>query len=142
MTRSKRRFALLSLVIEIMVLAVVMILHVRLPSVAGTVGISFAAAMQTASFTKVEGRNYSSVMVTGNIRHAVETLFAGWVERHDPASLRQARILLTVCLTFAAGAALGAVLTASLGSRALAVPIMLLLSALILCKWPEIRTPR
>jgi uncharacterized membrane protein YoaK (UPF0700 family) len=132
----RRRLALLSLVIEIIVLVVVMAFHVRLPNIAGTLGISFAAAMQTASFSKVEGRNYSSVMVTGNIRTAVETLFAGWCEKHDPALLRQSRVLLTICLTFAAGAALGAVLTTGLGSAALAAPITLLLAALILCRQP------
>jgi uncharacterized membrane protein YoaK (UPF0700 family) len=132
--RSRSRLALLTLVIEITVLAVVLLFHVRLPSVAGTIGISLAAAMQTASFARAEGRNYSSVMVTGNIRNAVETLFAGTSGARDPAALRQARVLLTVCLTFAAGAALGAVLTAQFASAALIVPIALLLAALMLCR--------
>jgi uncharacterized membrane protein YoaK (UPF0700 family) len=131
--RSRYRFARLTLVIEVVVLVVVLLFHVQLPSVAGTLGISFAAAMQTASFARVEGRNYSSVMVTGNIRYAVETLFAGSVGAHDPAALRQARVLLTVCLTFAAGAGLGAMLTAQFASAALMVPIALLLAALMLC---------
>src|SRR5581483_8643936 len=62
--RAKYQIAMLTIAIETAVLVVVMMLHVRLPDVAGTVGISFAAAMQTASFAKVEGGNYSSVMVT------------------------------------------------------------------------------
>ena len=35
-------------------------------------GISFVAAMQTAIFTNVEGSVFSSIMVTGNLRQAVE----------------------------------------------------------------------
>src|SRR6185369_6138198 len=119
----RRRFslAMMALIIEIAVLLVVTILHVRLPDIAGTVGISFAAAMQTASFTKVEGRNYSSVMVTGNLRSSTEMLFAGWFEKHDPAAVRQAQLLLIACVTFGIGAAIGAVLTLAWGSRALLV---------------------
>jgi uncharacterized membrane protein YoaK (UPF0700 family) len=136
---SKYHLAMVVLVIEGLVLIVVMSLHVRLPEVAGTIGISFAAAMQTASFVKVEGRSYSSVMVTGNLRYSVETFFAGYIEKHDPAALRQSRILVIVCVTFALGAALGAVLTQTIGSRALLVPIALLFVALILCTRNRIR---
>lgn len=132
--RGRYHLALMTIVIEVGVLVVVMILHMRLPDVAGTVGISFAAGMQTASFAKVEGRNYSSAMVTGNLRSAVETFVAGWIEKHDETARRQSIILLTVCCTFAFGAALGAVLTRNLESRALLVPIALLIAALVICR--------
>jgi uncharacterized membrane protein YoaK (UPF0700 family) len=135
----KYHLAMVTLVIEGLVLAVVMALHVRLPEVAGTLGISFAAAMQTASFARVEGRNYSSVMVTGNLRYAMETFFSGYVEKHDPVALRQSRTLIMVCLTFALGAALGAVLTKTIGSRALLVPLALLVVALVLCTRSRVR---
>jgi uncharacterized membrane protein YoaK (UPF0700 family) len=136
---SKYHLAMVTLVIEGFVLAVVMALHVRLPEVAGTLGISFAAAMQTASFARVEGRNYSSVMVTGNLRYAMETFFSGYIEKHDPAALRQSRTLIIVCVTFALGAALGAVLTTAIGSRALVVPLALLFVALVLCTRNRVR---
>jgi hypothetical protein len=54
-----------SLIIEIGMLILVGILHNRVPGVAGTLGISMVAAMQTSIFTKVEGSTYSSVMITG-----------------------------------------------------------------------------
>ena len=132
--RGRYWLAITTLMIEATVLFIVMVLHVRLPDVAGTVGISFAAAMQTASFNRVEGRPYSSVMVTGNLRSSVETFFTGWLEKRDPASLRQTRLLVIVCATFALGAALGAFLTKLMESRALLVPIALLLAALFLCR--------
>ena len=66
----------ISLVIEIGMLILVGILHNRVPQVAGTLGISMVAAMQTSIFTRVEGSNYSSVMITGNFRQAIEGAFA------------------------------------------------------------------
>jgi uncharacterized membrane protein YoaK (UPF0700 family) len=130
----RRNVALLSLLIEIVLLLVVMMLHVRLPTVAGTLGISFAAAMQTSSFDKVEGRAFSSVMVTGNLRRAAEGIYAGLFENDAPA-LRQTRVLLVVCGMFAVGAGIGAVMTVGIGPRALLLPIMLLLAALVRCLW-------
>src|SRR5215213_8310521 len=48
------RAAPISILIEIAFLVLVGILHNRLPGVAGTLGISFVAAMQAASFPRVE----------------------------------------------------------------------------------------
>src|SRR5947199_1742619 len=70
------RASAISTLIEILLLIAVGILHNRLPDLAGTLGISFVAAMQTAIFTKVEGVAYSSVMITGNLRQAIEGVFA------------------------------------------------------------------
>ena len=66
----------ISLLIEIGMLILVGILHNRVPQVAGTLGISMVAAMQTSIFTRVEGSTYSSVMITGNFRQAIEGAFA------------------------------------------------------------------
>jgi uncharacterized membrane protein YoaK (UPF0700 family) len=131
--RNGRALARFSLIVEIVLLVGIMILHVRIPSIAGTLGISFAAAVQTTSFAKIEGRAYSSVMVTGNLRRVVEGLHAGWTGHGDHDAPRQALVLFLVCVTFAAGAGLGALVTTGAGGRALIVPILLLLAALILC---------
>jgi uncharacterized membrane protein YoaK (UPF0700 family) len=130
---SGRRLALFCLSVEIVVLGVVMMLHRRVPDVAGTLGISFAAALQTASFARLKGGAYSSVMVTGNLRSTIET-FSGWLDKRDPDALRQVRSLAAVCLAFAIGAGLGAGVTTSFEDEALAVPILLLLAALLLCR--------
>jgi uncharacterized membrane protein YoaK (UPF0700 family) len=131
--RSRYQFAMMTIVIEVAVLVVAMTLHVRLPDIAGTVGISFAAAMQTASFAKLEGGSYSSVMVTGNLRSSVETFVAGWIEMRDAGARRRAVLLAAVCVTFALGAAVGAILTKTFAAGALLVPIALLVTALALC---------
>jgi uncharacterized membrane protein YoaK (UPF0700 family) len=67
---------LLCTLIEIVLLIAVGILHNRLQDMVGTLGISFVAAMQTAIFNKVEGAAYSSVTITGNMRQAIEEVFA------------------------------------------------------------------
>jgi uncharacterized membrane protein YoaK (UPF0700 family) len=61
------RAAPISLLVEIIFLIVVAILHNRTPGVAGTLGISLVAAMQAASFPRVEAWSYSSVMATTNL---------------------------------------------------------------------------
>src|SRR5436189_101744 len=65
----------ISILIELSFLVLVAILHNRLPDLAGTLGISFVASMQAASFPRVEQWNYSSVMATTNLRQAIEGLF-------------------------------------------------------------------
>ena len=90
--------------------------------------------MQTTSFAKIEGRAFSSVMVTGNMRRAVEGFHAGLFE-NDASELRQARVLLIICVAFAIGAGIGAVMTVGVGARALLLPIMLLIAVLVRCLW-------
>lgn len=129
LTRSRQ----ISLVIEIVMLILVMWLHLRLPEVAGILGISFAAALQTTAFVKVEGWSYSSVMTTGNLRQSAEALYAGLRGTGDPAHFRRAWVFGVLCLSFGSGAALGAFLTSQGGVGGLVVPIGLLGLALVLC---------
>jgi uncharacterized membrane protein YoaK (UPF0700 family) len=133
----EHRAALFSLVIEIALLVVVMILPSDFSGITVTLGISFVAALQTSSFAKVEGRSYSSVMTTGNLRKAAGALFAGIAVPRDRAALREAGVFATICLTFGLGAGLGAFSTARLGNGALAVPGALLLLALVRCSRRE-----
>ena len=61
---------------------------------------------QTTIFTKVEGVAYSSVMITGNLRQAIEGLFAAVSGQLD--SLRGPGIFAALCIAFGIGAAVGA----------------------------------
>ena len=72
---ARSRAGQISVLVEIAFLFIVGILHDRLPNLAGILGISFVAAMQTSSFPKVEDWNYSSVLATSNFRHSIEGLF-------------------------------------------------------------------
>lgn len=123
----------ISLVVEIAVLTVALLLHVHLPSIAGTLGISFAAAMQTTSFARVEGWVFSSVMTTGNLSRFAEALHARSRGDRSSRTTRQIVVFGAVAGSFGLGAGVGAVATDALGSAALMVPIMLLTSVLAIC---------
>ena len=122
------RASAISTLIEIVLLIAVGILHNRLPDLAGTLGISFVAAMQTAIFTKVD----SSVMITGNLRQAIEGLFVvvsgqfGW--------LRRPGIFAALCVGFGLGAAVGAYATKGIPDLALGLPVVALLIVLFRCE--------
>jgi uncharacterized membrane protein YoaK (UPF0700 family) len=126
------RASAISTLIEILLLVAVGILHNRLPDLAGTLGISFVAAMQTAIFTKVEGVAYSSVMITGNLRQAIEGLFA--VISGQIGAFRRPGIFAALCVTFGTGAAVGAYATKSIPDLALGLPAVALLIVLLRCE--------
>jgi uncharacterized membrane protein YoaK (UPF0700 family) len=126
----------LSLVVEIGMLIIVGILHNRVPQVAGTLGISMVAAMQTSIFTKVEGATYSSVMITGNFRQAIEAALALVSGDRATGQLRKSSIYMGVCAAFGTGAAAGAFLTERVPTVALGVPVVALLLVLLLCDTP------
>ena len=126
------RASAISTLIEILLLVAVGILHNRLPDLAGTLGISFVAAVQTATFTKVEGVAYSSVMITGNLRQAIEGLIA--VISGQFGSLRRSGIFAALCVAFGIGAAVGAYATKGIPDLALGLPVMALLIVLFRCE--------
>ena len=101
----------LSLLVEIGMLIFVGVLHNRMPGVAGTLGISMVAAMQTSIFTRVEGSLYSSVMITGNFRQAIEGAFAVVAGDAQAGVIRKSCVFMAVCAAFGTGAAAGAFIT-------------------------------
>jgi uncharacterized membrane protein YoaK (UPF0700 family) len=129
----------LSILIEIGFLILIAILHNRLPDVAGTWGISFVAAMQTASFPRVETWPYSSVMATSNLRHSIEGLFGALVGTAQVRPFRRPYVFAMICAAFGAGAAVGAYTTAQAPALALGIPVTLLLIALLRCE--QVQTP-
>lgn len=124
----------ISLIVEIVMLFVVGVLHNRLPELAGTLGISFVAAIQTSIFTKVEGLTYSSVMITGNLRQAIEGAFEAVAGGPETGGLRRAGIFMGLCAAFGTGAAVGALLTEQSPAFSLCLPIAVLLVVLLCCE--------
>ena len=127
------RVSTISTLIEIILLVVVSVLHNRLPDLAGTLGISCVAAMQAAIFTKVEGEAYSSVMITGNLRRAIEGAFAAVTGSYQFGALRRSGIFAAVCIAFGIGAAVGAYVTKVIPDLALGPPVAALLIVLVYC---------
>jgi uncharacterized membrane protein YoaK (UPF0700 family) len=128
------RAAPISLLIEIALLVLVGVLHNRLPGMAGTLGISFVAAMQAASFPRVEAWSYSSVMATTNLRQTIESLFDAVVGCADPRPFRRPTVFATILVAFGAGAALGAYVTVQVPALTLGIPVTVLLIALLRCE--------
>jgi len=123
----------LSLLVEVAMLILIGVLHNRAPQLAGTLGISMVAAMQTSIFTRVEGSVYSSVMITGNLRQAIEGAFALIAAEPQSGLLRKSCIYMGVCAMFGTGAAAGSFLTERVPTLTLMVPIVALLLVLLLC---------
>ncbi|TFV73615.1 DUF1275 domain-containing protein [Bradyrhizobium frederickii] len=131
------RAGAISTLLEILLLIAIGILHNRLPDLAGTLGISVVAAMQAAAFSKVEGTNCSTVMITGNMRQAIETIFAVASGGAAPGTLRRSGIFFALCAVFGFGAAVGAFATKGIPDLALGIPVVALLIVLLRCETPH-----
>jgi len=127
----------ISLLIEIAFLILVAVLHNRLPDVAGTLGISFVAAMQAASFPRVESWAYSSVMATTNLRQTIEGLFIAITGSADPHRFRRPGVFAIVVAAFGVGAVASAYVTVQVPTLTLGIPVTFLLMALLRCEQRE-----
>ena len=78
--------------------------------------MSFACAMQVDSFRKFRGVPCATTMCIGNMRSGTELLSRYHITK-DKALLRQSLHYYYIILVFAAGAALGAVLTGRIGEK-------------------------
>lgn len=129
-----QRSTRISTIAEIIFLFIVAILHNRLPELAGTLGLSMVAAFQLVSFPRVEGWSYNSVMVTSNFRHTIEGLFIAFAGSPEPRPFRRAYVFAVMCITFGAGAAVGAFATEITRAYSLIIPVTLLVIVLLLCE--------
>ncbi|KJC37696.1 membrane protein [Bradyrhizobium sp. LTSP849] len=136
------RASAISTLIEILLLIAIGILHNRLPNMAGTLGISVVAAMQTAIFTKVKGAVCSTVMITGNMRQAIENIFVVAAGDAPVGTLRLSGIFFALCAVFGFGAAVGAFATKSIPNLALGVPVVALLVVLLRCERSHREVPQ
>jgi uncharacterized membrane protein YoaK (UPF0700 family) len=129
-----QKAAQISILVEIVFLFIITVVHNRLPQVAGTLGLSFVAALQTASFQKVEGWSYSSVMATGNFRSTIEGLFAAFAGSSEARPFRRPYVFGAMCVAFGVGAAIGAIMTEVTSYYSLTIPVTLLAIVLLLCR--------
>ena len=80
--------------------------------------VSFVCAMQVQAFHKVRGHVYASTMCIGNLRCAVEALWAYW-HKHEPEALRAAVTYFGVIVVFALGAGAGSLAAERFGTHAI-----------------------
>jgi uncharacterized membrane protein YoaK (UPF0700 family) len=131
-TRLQERASTITTLINVVLLVIVQLIHIRLSNLANVFGIAFVAAMQASMFTMVDGAAYTSIMVTGNLRLAIEGAIGALLGRRD--MLRRSYIFATLCVVFGMGAAVGAFLANSLPYVALAAPIIAMLVVLRLLR--------
>ena len=122
------RAGTITTLINIALLVIVQLIHIRVSNLANVFGIAFVAAMQASMFTVVEGTAYTSIMVTGNLRLAIEGAIGVFSGRRD--LLRRSYIFTGICVVFGMGAAIGAFLAKSLPYLALGLPIIAMLMVL------------
>ena len=87
-------------------------------NMAANVLMSFACAMQVESFRKFRGLPCATTMCIGNMRNATELLCRYHITK-DRELKRKSLHYYFVILVFAAGAAIGALVTPGLGERAI-----------------------
>lgn len=121
----REQASIVTTLINIVLLIVVQLIHIRHQTQANVFGIAFVAAMQASVFTVVEGATYTSIMVTGNLRLAIEGAIG--VVSGQRQMRRRFQVFTALCLAFGFGAAVGALLAKSLPYVALGPPIIAML---------------
>ena len=111
-TRLGVHSAFLGLALEIVTILALGWLPGSFPHMAFTCIIAYVAAIQVASFRRVDRFAYNSTFITGNLRDVAEGLYEALTPNSTPETrekgLSQARDLALICLCFLLGAILGA----------------------------------
>lgn len=81
---------------------------------------------------------YNSVMITGNMRQAIEGLY---MALSGGGPLRRSGIFAALCLAFGLGAAIGAFATKGIPDLALGIPVTVLLVVLLRCEIERSEVP-
>jgi len=132
------RSAILGLSLEIVTIFVLGWLHSDFPEMVFTGAITYVAAIQVASFRRVDRFAYNSTFITGNLRDVAEGLYEAFTPNSTPETrekgLSQARALSLICLCFLGGAILGAWSAPRFGNHSLwlAEPFLLPVAVLSL----------
>jgi uncharacterized membrane protein YoaK (UPF0700 family) len=114
LVRRPRRAALVA---ELVVLAGVGAMPRDVSGTAIVVLVAYVSAMQNATFNTLRRWSVNTVIATGNLSTATRAAYRTLVLR-EPGAAEQARSFGTICLSFLAGAVVGAFATRALGNRA------------------------
>lgn len=120
------------LVAEIFILFITGLIPCSYPDIIANSLVSFAASIQYCAFRKFgEDQNYASVFCTGNMRSCAENYYKG-ILRKDKQSLKKALRYSYILISFAAGAAVGALEARILHEKAIWTVDVVILGALLL----------
>lgn len=113
------------LILEMLVLFIVGFLPAGMNPAANAL-VSFSCALQVDSFKKIRGNAMATTMCIGNLRSATDLLCA-YTETKDKKLWKKSMQYYFFIAVFAAGAALGGIVTRRVGMRAVWVCCVLLL---------------
>lgn len=127
----------MTLCIEIGALFIVMFIQEGSLNVVANIIVSFVCGLQVQSFRKVNGKAYSTIMFTGNLKNLADH-FSHYVITKDKGSLENGSIYLGITLAFVIGGWLGALTTDEYGVRAVGL-VNIILAAVFVVLYQEKR---
>ena len=95
--------------------------------------VSLTCAMQVEGFRRLNGNAYATTMCTGNLRSGSESLF-NYLKTKDDSERSKFILYFSIILIFITGAALGAVLTRLIGTKAVFICLAGQLGALLILR--------
>ena len=103
---------------EITLILIVTLFGHWLPDLAASALVSLIPAAQLQEFRRLKGGPFTSLMMTGNLRTAAQSLYDGFI-RGQQKGRKDAATIGTIILSFATGAAVTGILTTLIGTYAL-----------------------
>ena len=95
--------------------------------------VSFTCAMQVEAFRKMDGKPFATTMCTGNLRSGTDNLFQ-YLKTKDRQKLSNALQYYGIIFCFIGGAAIGALLTDLLSTKAVFIALIGLFAALFILR--------
>ncbi len=95
--------------------------------------VSFTCAMQVEAFRKMNGNPFATTMCTGNLRSATDNLFQ-YFKTKNKDKLKNALQYYGIIMFFIGGAALGALMTDLIGTKAVILAALGLLCTLLILR--------
>lgn len=119
------------IIYEAVLLLLISLTNTWLPNWAATALLSITAAAELQEFRTLNGKPFTPLMMTGNLRTLAETSFDAVVE-HDHAARKRLGTTATIMVTFMLGALAVAVVRPWLHGFALLVPVVVLIGVAVL----------
>ena len=126
--------------LQALVLVVVGLLPASAPEPSITTSIGFVAALQFSLFRSVRTATVVPVAMTGNLMRTTDAVLTAFRSRRRE-DVALALLYVSLVLGFAAGAVVGALVTGVVGTRAVWIPAVMIVVALVLFFVDEPRHP-
>ncbi|HCW54479.1 MAG TPA: DUF1275 domain-containing protein [Clostridium sp.] len=129
------------LIIEILVLIIVGFIPSTVDNIFVTTTISFVSSVQMCTFRKLSNCAYNTTMCTGNLRSACETAYRALTTNNKEEAKKSIRYF-TIILCFIIGSAIGGYLTIAIGVKSIWFAALILIFAVCLFTYDEIKYNR